>query len=255
VNKDLFATAAKRNQGLFGEPQLEGLTCPPSLLDAWIVAARQYRNAGAATASKAAPQLKRLRKAYEAMKTRIRHALDASIQTSFGVREEYRTSWQLFMAVDPSTAQPIGAHRPYWVLPTVHVNKFMRWEFNRWLSAIDYIRARGSRHDADWGVHQRNMIMATILIRSLKASVNCHHIARRAQMFQNQYENRQGKHLRGLDFARTMQQTGLAWLPRELFNWQDFHLHDALVTSTTFTFNGLQCGFRNWKDVNSINRE
>jgi hypothetical protein len=32
VNKDLFATAAKRNQGLFGEPQLEGLTCPPTLL-------------------------------------------------------------------------------------------------------------------------------------------------------------------------------------------------------------------------------
>ncbi|CAM1511931.1 Fc.00g094440.m01.CDS01 [Cosmosporella sp. VM-42] len=92
VNKDLFATASKRDQGLFGEPQLEGLTCPPSLLDAWIVAARQYRNAGIATASKAAPQLKPLRKAFESMKARIRHALDASPQTSFSVREEYRIS-------------------------------------------------------------------------------------------------------------------------------------------------------------------
>ncbi|KAH7111530.1 hypothetical protein EDB81DRAFT_829133 [Dactylonectria macrodidyma] len=255
VNKELFATAAKRDQGLFGEPQLEGLTCPPSLLDAWIVAARQYRSAGVATASKAAPQLKRLRKAFESMKARIRHALDASTQTSFGVREEYRISWKLFMAINPSTAQPSGNHRPYWVLPTAHVNNFMRWEFNRWLSAIDFVRARGSRRDADWEVHQRNMIMATILLRSLKASVNCHHVARRSQMFKGQYVSRQGKRLRGLDFERTMHQTGLAWLPRELFNWSDFHLHDNLVASTTFTFNGLQCVFRNWRDVNLFSRD
>ncbi|EWZ79051.1 hypothetical protein FOWG_16769 [Fusarium oxysporum f. sp. lycopersici MN25] len=61
VNKDLFSTASKRDAGLFGEPNLEGLTCPSSLLDAWIVAARQYRNAGLATSLQSAPKLKRLR--------------------------------------------------------------------------------------------------------------------------------------------------------------------------------------------------
>jgi hypothetical protein len=66
------------------------MTCPPSLLNAWIVAARQYRSAGLATTAKSVKQLKRLRKAFEAMKYRIRRALDSALRTSFGAREEYR---------------------------------------------------------------------------------------------------------------------------------------------------------------------
>ncbi|KLP14862.1 Uncharacterized protein LW94_6637 [Fusarium fujikuroi] len=255
VNKDLFSTASKRDSGLFGEPNLEGLTCPPSLLDAWIVAARQYRNAGLATSLQSAPKLKRLRKVFQAMKSRIRFALDGSMETSFGVREEYRISWELFTTVDPSISRACGPHHPFWVLPTAHVNEFMRWEFNRWLSAIEFVRARGSRRDANWEDHQRNMIMVTILLRSLKASVNCHHVAKRSQMFKGTYKNRQGKPLRGLDFESSMRQTGLAWLPLDLFNWTDFHLHDNFMASTTFTFNGLQGVFRNWKDVESVSRE
>ncbi|KIM93300.1 hypothetical protein OIDMADRAFT_61798 [Oidiodendron maius Zn] len=45
ANKDILSTASKRDHGLFGEPPLEGMTYLLSLLDAWIVAARQYRNA------------------------------------------------------------------------------------------------------------------------------------------------------------------------------------------------------------------
>lgn len=52
-----------------------------------------------------------------------------------------------------------------------------------------------------------------------------------------------------------MRHNGLAWLPHDLFSWPDLHLHDELVTSTSFTFNGLQGVFRNWKDVNTVNRE
>ncbi|RKK87314.1 hypothetical protein BFJ68_g17067 [Fusarium oxysporum] len=177
------------------------------------------------------------------------------METSFGIREEYRISWELFTTVEPLTSCPCGSHRPFWVLPTAHVNEFMRWEFNRWLSAIEFARARGSRRDANWEDHQRNMIMVTILLRSLKASVNCHHVAKRSQMFKDTYKNGQGKPLRGLGFESSMRQTGLAWLPLDLFNWTDFHLHDNLVASTTFTFNGLQGVFRNWKDVESVSRE
>ncbi|EXM14331.1 hypothetical protein V3481_016527 [Fusarium oxysporum f. sp. vasinfectum] len=99
------------------------------------------------------------------------------------------------------------------------------------------------------------MIIVTILLRSLKASVNCHHVAKRSQMFKDTYKNGQGKPLRGLGFESSMRLTGLAWLPLDLFNWTDFHLHDNLVASTTFTFNGLQGVFRNWKDVESVSRE
>jgi hypothetical protein len=110
VNKDLFSTASKRDSGLFGEPNLEGLTCPSSLPDAWIVAARQYRNAGLATSLQSAPKLKRLRKVFQAMKSRIGFALDSSMETSFAVREEYRISWELFTTVDPSTSHTLAVH-------------------------------------------------------------------------------------------------------------------------------------------------
>lgn len=157
--------------------------------------------------------------------------------------------------MNPSTASPCGSHRPFWILPTAHVNEFMRWEFNRWISAIEFVRLRGTQHDSTWEDHQRNMIMATILLGSLKASINCHHVAKLSQMFKDKYKNRDRKCLRGLDFESSMQHTGLAWLPRDLFNWPGLHLHDELVTSTSFTFNGLQGVFRNWKDVNAVNRQ
>ncbi|KAK8917674.1 hypothetical protein VCV18_008994 [Metarhizium anisopliae] len=255
VNKDLFHTASKRDHGLFGEPHLEGMTCPPSLLDAWIVAARQNRNAGLASSLQSRPQIKRLRKAFEAMKNRICHALKSSSKTSFGVREEYRISWALFVELDPPTLQPGGSHQPFWTLSTAHVNEFMRWEFNRWLSAIECVQERGAQRDCDWQSHQRNMIMVTILLRSLKASVNCHDVARRSQMFKKEYRNRQHKRLRGLDFEGSMKKAGLVWLPRDLFNWTDLCMHEELVSSTTFGFNGLRSVFRNWKDVNLVNQE
>lgn len=97
--------------------------------------------------------------------------------------------------------------------------------------------------------------MAAILLRCLKASVNCHHVARRSQMFKKEYKNRERRCVRGLDFEGSLRDTGLAWLPHDLFNWADMCLHDELVASTTFTFNGLQSIFRNWKGVNLVHQD
>lgn len=174
---------------------------------------------------------------FVAMKYRIHQALDSSTRTSFASREEYRISWELFINLNPSTENPCGPYRPFWIFPTAHVNHFMRWEFNRWISAIEFVRLRGTHQDSNWEDHQRNMIMATILLRSLKASINCHHVAKRSQMFKDRYKNRDGKILRGLDFESSMSKKGLAWLPCDLFNWPDLHLHDEFVTSTSFSFN------------------
>ncbi len=73
--------------------------------------------------------------------------------------------------------------------------------------------------------------------------------------FRSEYTNEQGKSLRGLDFDSTMRFSGLAWLPGNLFNWDLLCLHDDLVDSTTFTFNGLQKVFWNWKSVNVVSHD
>ena len=254
LNKDLFFTSVRSEYGVFGEPHLEGITCPPSLLDAWIVAARQNRNAGIATASSVEPKLDRIRKAFSSTAFRIKHALESSLQTSFGVREEYRISWALFIDADPTNASGKRCHVPFFVLPTAEVNSFMRWEFNRWIAAIEFVRWRGSRQGSTWEDHQRNMIMATILLRSLKANVNCHHVAKRSQLFRSEYRNKRGESLRGLDFDGSMRLSGLAWLPSDIFDWSILSLHDDLVGRTTFTFNGLRSIFRNWKAVGLASR-
>lgn len=51
INKDIFSTASKRDHGLFGESHREGIACPSSLLDAWIVASRQSKASGFATST------------------------------------------------------------------------------------------------------------------------------------------------------------------------------------------------------------
>ncbi|KJK73426.1 hypothetical protein H634G_11351 [Metarhizium anisopliae BRIP 53293] len=139
-------------------------------------------------------------------------------------------------------------------MSTAEVNGFMRWEFNRWIAAIEYIRSRCIRRDCSWEDHQRSMVMVTILLRSLQASVNCHHVAKRSQMFKESYNNRKCLPLQGLNFEGSMRDSGLAWLPRGLFNWFDLHMHDELVSSTTFVFNGLKGVFANWKAVETVDR-
>jgi hypothetical protein len=62
---------------------------------------------------------------------------------------------------------------------------------------------------------------------------------------QKQVQDLECKPLRDLDFESSMRDTGIAWLPRDLFDWPGLHLHDDLVTSTSFTFNEFQGIFCN----------
>lgn len=76
INKDIFSTTSKRDRGLFGEPHLEGIACPPSLLDAWIVASRQSKASGVATSTKYVDPLgckPRNPRAWEACRLPVRH--------------------------------------------------------------------------------------------------------------------------------------------------------------------------------------
>lgn len=46
-------------------------------------------------------QLDCIRKVFRSMVVCIGHALESSMNTIFGAREEYRISWNLFMEVEP----------------------------------------------------------------------------------------------------------------------------------------------------------
>lgn len=130
INKDIFSTASKGDHGLFGEPHLEGLLVhhPYLMLGLWLLG--EVRLPGLRLRQNLRHSLDKSEKQFEAVKSRDSNCLGKLSRTNFGVREEYRITWDLFTRLNPCTAQPRGLHRPFWVLQTGEVNRFMRWEFN-----------------------------------------------------------------------------------------------------------------------------
>ena len=93
VHKDLFATVFK-NYDPFSNPRFEGLAFDSELLD-------EYYNANNPSGQlQQTGRRSRLRKAYIDTKDRVRKALLATDTCSFGTRQEYRITLQLFESLD-----------------------------------------------------------------------------------------------------------------------------------------------------------
>lgn len=86
----------------------------------------------------------------------------ALIGQAFSAREEYCISLELFLDVNSLTASLSGSHRPFWILPTSHVNEFIRREFNRWISAIEFVWL-GTQRDSTWKITMFILLNDSIL--------------------------------------------------------------------------------------------
>ena len=146
-----------------------------------------------------------LEEVYVQVKHRIRAALSASEETSFGARVEIRlTRTSLHRLIDrcredgsvqqtapwspspniitppgasplsPATADiPHAAHRQYWVLPTREVNRFIAAELGRWMLGVEALACRalptlGTLETASAGQQLLNGYMMTIMFRFLR---------------------------------------------------------------------------------------
>ncbi|KAI9851008.1 MAG: hypothetical protein M1824_002928 [Vezdaea acicularis] len=136
LHKDLFTTPVK---GLvpFDHQQLEGLAYDQDLLNRWY--GLSYRGRQTSHLDKR----QHLLKIYQHAKQRVNQAICSTIDTCFGVRQEYRMTLERFSrlqldaALNDAASNDPYRHRPYYVFRTKDVNTYIGYDINRWLMCLE----------------------------------------------------------------------------------------------------------------------
>ena len=169
LHKDVFATPFK-GHNLFDHPQLEGLGYGTDLLQRWTDLNSKFGN-------RHINKRQQIIDTYLQSKARLRTALTSSVQTCFGVRQEYRMNLAYFLElatlphadtrtsnaanlspnnqdlearstavnlnpINQDLEERLNGHAPYWILPTKVVNGFLAGQMNRWMLCLEILSAR-----------------------------------------------------------------------------------------------------------------
>jgi hypothetical protein len=246
LGKHIFATPAKDHK-LFGSPAFEGLGYTADRLQAWAAANNgSYKGSGE-------KRLEALQRAFVASKGRADDALDSAYDSSFGIREEYRMSWSLFLAVEPAQSAPAGSHRHYWAVKSSDVHSFIRWEANRWIATVEALRAgvqastKGQCVTAQ-NEHQRAGMLSAVL-RCLRSSIGGRDVRETSALYRRTYLNRQQEEMQGLAIEDSLNVSGLGWLPTNLFDWDILGLGEVALQTTALTRNGMKDVHPKWQAV------
>ena len=91
-------------------------------------------------------------KSYLNSKKRLKLSFEDCRDEKFGTREEYRVSWKLFQELNLHSRKSRQKEpRPYLSIPTEEALTFLRWEINRWLGTLDYIRGTNPQLSPETG--------------------------------------------------------------------------------------------------------
>ena len=170
-------------------------------------------------------------------------------KASYGVRRELRITMEFFDAIPVGflSAEHLRAvegdnrHQPFWILSTAEVNTFRVADANRFLLCLESIISaaepkRGSKDSILVAEQQRNALMATALVRSLKLLLGCGNPKACPLLWEGKrwvrtrryasscttgtlggrYSKRQG-----LEYKESAQDFGMIWLPVRLIEWGD----------------------------------
>lgn len=120
--------------------------------------------------------------------------LHATNDVAFAPRQEYRIRWDLFTTLElPADWQALaaGSHWPYYALRKADVTHFLRWEVNRWLSAIYTTLTT----PPDWppldeeGQYGRTAMLSALL-SCLRLTTNGGNPSRQSRLAQDRYQRR-----------------------------------------------------------------
>lgn len=189
--KDAFTCPDRKATAAFGDPAFRSL----AYTDAALSDFQKINRPGCVDPH----TRRRALKAFTAVVSRTRNAIqvNASSKTPFGVRQEYRINWRLFVDLQPPSSQPSiddGAHRPFYVLRKTHVFNFIRAEVNRWLFAIYAVQSAvrwqgvgGAMRDALADQHAR-AAMLNALMHCLEIAISDGCIAQFSRLGQSEYK-------------------------------------------------------------------
>ena len=200
VMKDMLAPTDRSIGPLFSEPAFRSLAYSRATMKDFHAISRS---------SPSDPKLRRRTlKALKALITRVHTTLDANMTapTGFSTRQEYRISWDLFMAISLPTQQPVlpvtddqGTHWPFYAFRKTEVLDFIRWQTNRWLYAICAVLSAskwggvsGRPVDTVSEQHAR-CAMLSALFSCLELSTNDSCIVLRSRLALDRYHRKQNK--------------------------------------------------------------
>ncbi|KIW19427.1 hypothetical protein PV08_03722 [Exophiala spinifera] len=163
-----------------------------------------------------------LERAYCASKRRSHRALRDSRHKSFGIRAEFRISWDLFCALmerlrmTPRDELEVTlADRPSytWAVPTEAYLGFLWRSANKFASLFEIIRARCRQDLVTW---EQTKMMAMAL-RCLRFVLGGHQLSRESALWWSRREREVGNPPRpriwyGLGFCNTLARYGYCWL-------------------------------------------
>lgn len=105
--------------------------------------------------------------AYLHCKARCHEALTASLQKSFGIRQEYRVSWKLFELIDvemrrldptPNPSPSATARSGWLAVPTQRVCEWHRWNINKFCFGFEMVNSYSPQTSIPWD-HSRVMLL------------------------------------------------------------------------------------------------
>ena len=165
-----------------------------------------------------------------ASKGRTNDAIRDAEGARVGVRQEYRIRWDLYQRLNKGLEPTRNSARCFWAVKTADVLLFRRWDMNRWLCLLEYLRSRIEPED----LAQEDVVMGTLLRRCLTMSVRNAAIGRDYSLWKSTWTSGKTEiSYEGLDL----------WLPTAKFDWDLLHLRDDLQERTTFLHNAIQESF------------
>ncbi|VUC37187.1 unnamed protein product, partial [Clonostachys rosea] len=158
---------------------------------------------------------------YLASKCRCHYGLADSKQRSFGVREEYRISWELFQSVltvlrsltpEARSTQLPGRPSCLWAVRTPIFVNYVWHNINKFTTGFELIRAQRSGGLTTW----EQTKMMDMFFRCLRVAVGGHDYSREGALWWSRRELPQPAGLPrvyyGLGFSQTLEKYGHCWI-------------------------------------------
>ncbi|KAI9651730.1 MAG: hypothetical protein M1829_002461 [Trizodia sp. TS-e1964] len=202
-----------------------------------------------------------IQKSYQASKSRMHIGLKHSTNKSFGVREEYRMSLNLYFDLLETCREQKGpncantlAPRCVWSLPTAKYHDFLWHSVNRFAYGFESCLIMARPEYISW---EETRMMAMFL-QCLRYCASSYQLQRESALWwsehitQHQARAEQPKTYRGLGFKNTMAKYGYCWM-ESVIDWQSLRFRPEIRSEMLFGSNLLQSQYiKRWKSVKNL---
>ena len=213
----------------------------------------QIRSAAYQIARGSQHQARTVERAYLGSKRRTHEALRASRSKSFGVREEYRITWGLFIALQdrlrfvdvPESDGALGdCPRHVWAIQTRHYLDFLRRSADKFATGFEIVFATCARDLITW---EQTKIMAMFL-RCLRYVFGGHLLSVESALWWSRRDRkRPGAGLQrswyGMGFCNTLPAYKYCWLEPRV-DWERLQFMSDISESMLFGNRMLQQRYR-----------